>query len=178
MIKFAWIIAILLAVISYPVTQIEAKTIKSVKEEVKSSTWKKSTYEIRDKMLKLGFNKKLADYVVNECKNTALDPKRCITTATMIAKAESNCGIDAHWHNVWWINEGKKYDSDNKNFDRWLKSYNKFWYKLSKPEHFYPSKWEASKSNYCSSEESTHTKKWCPAGQRNAYIAYNTLTKI
>lgn len=38
---------------------------------------------------------KIAEYLINKCKSTAKDPRKCIIHAAMISKAESNMGRDA-----------------------------------------------------------------------------------
>jgi len=50
-------------------------------------------------------DKSLSEYVINSCKATAVNPRRCVITAVMIAKAESNLGRNAYKNNVWGINE-------------------------------------------------------------------------
>lgn len=135
--------------------------------------WTKATYEKLDKMQKIGFEKKLATYVINGCKRTARDPNKCVVTASMIAKAESNAGQDAYMNNVWGINEGKTYKTKEANFDRWLKSYNKYWYKSPLPEHYYPPKGQVSKTRYCTDEHSSKSAIGCPNWLRIATQTFN-----
>ena len=103
-----------------------------------ASSWTKATYEKQKIMMDLGFTKKLSTYVIDRCKATARNPAKCVRTASFIAKAESNAGKNAYKHNVWGINEGKTYKSDEDNFERWLKSYNIWWYNSKYPSHYYP----------------------------------------
>jgi len=142
-----------------------------------SSEWTKDTYKLYEKVQKLGMEKNLASYVINSCKETAINPRRCVITACMIAKAESNMWQNASGNNVWGINEWKKYDSVYANFDRWLKSYNKYWYKSPLPSHYYPPVGKVSKTNYCTDENSSWSKKGCPFGLKHATYAYNFLNK-
>lgn len=113
-------------------------------------------------MVELGFTYNLSRYVINKCKETAQNPRRCVNTATFIAVAESGGGKYANGNNVWGINEGKIYASPEANFDRWLKSYNKWWYNSPLPEDYYPEKWKVSKTNYCASEYSSNSSIGCP----------------
>jgi len=140
------------------------------------TNWTKSTYELYNKVQKLGMEKNLASYVINRCKETAINPSRCVVTACMIAKSESQMGQNAKGNNVWGINEGKKYASVYANFDRWIKSYNIYWYNSPLPSHYYPPKWKTSKTWYCTSEESSGSSKGCPNWLRHATYAYNFLT--
>lgn len=138
--------------------------------------WTKETYKKLEKMQKIGFDKKLATYVINWCKRTARDPNKCVVTASMIAKAESNAGQDAYMNNVWGINEWKTYKSKEANFDRWLKSYNKYWYKSPLPEHYYPPKGQVSKTRYCTDEHSSKSAVGCPHWLRIATQTFNFLS--
>lgn len=135
--------------------------------------WTKATYKKLEKMQKIGFEKSLATYIINWCKRTARDPNKCVTTASFIGKAESNAGRDAYMNNVFGINEGKTYKTKEANFDRWLKSYNKYWYKSPLPEHYYPARGQVSKTRYCTDENSSRSAVGCPNGLRIATQTYN-----
>lgn len=123
-------------------------------------------------------DKNLSEYVINRCKQTAENPRRCVNTAGMIAKSESNMGKDARNNNVWGINEGKRYDSIYANFDRWLKSYNRYWFKSPLPQHYYPPVGSFSKTRYCTDEHSSGSKIGCPNGLRHAKYVYNILNSL
>ena len=150
---YKWIIPLLLAIclascqnvmttvegVNLPVTC--AKTFhKQVKKPVKKvdnpqdhtqekTFWTKNTYYWQYKLVKLGYKKTLANYVINKCKYNSKNPEHCIITAGFIGYAESTAGQSAFKNNAWGINEGKAYNSLGENFDRWLKSYTKYWYK-------------------------------------------------
>jgi len=113
-------------------------------------------------MEKIGFKKGLATYIINSWKEKTKDPARCVTTATMIAKAESNAGKNDYKNNVFGINEGKAYATKEANVDRWMKSYTKYWYNSPEPEHYYPPKGKVSKTRYCTDEASSKSKVGCP----------------
>jgi len=163
------------------------------------SEWTEDTYKLHNKLQELWMEKNLAKYVINRCKETAENPRRCVTTAAMIASAESWKGKDAYKNNVWGINKmiplkvnwkqvydkiGKKvyiretYYSVYVNFDKWLISYNKFWYKSPLPNHFYSKAWEYPKTRYCTDEHSSGSKIGCPNGLRHATLVYNILNNF
>ncbi len=142
------------------------------------SEWTKDTYKLHNKLQELWMEKNLAKYVIDRCKETAENPRRCVTTAAMIANAESWMGKYAYKHNVWGINEWKTYASVYANFDRWLKSYNKHWYKSPLPSHFYSKAWEYPKTRYCTDEHSSGSKKGCPNGLRHSTLVYNILNNL
>lgn len=123
-------------------------------------------------------DKNLSEYVINRCKDTAENPRRCVVTAAMISKAESQMGQNAYKNNVWGINEWKTYKSVYANFDRWLKSYNKYWYKSPLPSHYYPPKGWESKTMYCTDEHSSNSKKGCPNWLKHATVVYNILNNL
>lgn len=142
------------------------------------SEWTKDTQKLHNNIVSLGMPKDISIYIINRCKKEAQNPRRCIITAAFISKAESGMGQNAVGYNMFWINEGKKYKSLYANFDRWFKSYQKYWYKSDHPSAFYPPRWKVSKHNYCASEESSVSKKGCPFWLKNAIIVFNILTKI
>ena len=142
-----------------------------------STEWTKQTYALYNQLQEIWMEKNLASYVINRCKETAEKPRRCVITAAMIAKAESQMGKNAYKNNVWGINEGKQYASTYANFDRWIKSYNRYWYKSPLPYHYYPARGDVSRTRYCTDEESSWSKKWCPNGLKHATYVYNFLTK-
>lgn len=143
-----------------------------------SSEWNEGTWKLENKMIEMWMNKNLADYIINSCKVTSENPRRCIITACMISKAESNMGKNAYKNNVWGINEWKTYWSVYENFDRWLKSYNKWWFRSPLPIHYYPPVGKTSKTMYCTDEQSSGSKKGCPFGLKHATYAYNILNSL
>lgn len=142
-----------------------------------SSEWTKQTHEKQEKLKRLGFSDTLSHYIIKRCKQTAKNPSNCVIIAGFIGKNESNAGRNAYNHNVWGINEGKTYKTDEENFDRWMKSYNKWWFSQKFPSHFYSERGKLPRTMYCTSEESSNSKVGCPFGLRNAKIAYNLLTQ-
>ena len=142
-----------------------------------NTIWTKETYKLNNKLQELWMDNNLSEYVINKCKETAKNPRQCVITASMIAKAESNMWKNAYKFNVWGINEWKKYPSVYKNFDRWLKSYNKHWFKSPLPSHYYSKRWKVSKTRYCTSENSSKSNIWCPNWLKHSTYIYNILIK-
>lgn len=159
--------ALVCSTTAYLVQSSEAETPKDKKY------WNEWTYQKLAKMEKIGFEKGLATYIIDRCKETAKDPARCVTTASMIAKAESNCGKNAYKNNVFGINEWKAYATKESNVERWLKSYNRWWYNSPEPEHYYPPKGQVSKTRYCTDEVSSKSKVGCPFWLKHATSVYN-----
>jgi hypothetical protein len=140
-----------------------------------SEIWTSWTTQKHLKLMKLWYSKDLSKYIINKCKKEASDPAHCVIIAWIIWKAESNAGQNASTNNVFWINEGKKYDTKEKNVDRWMKSYVKYWYKRKWPADFYPNKWEVAPTRYCTGEESSGSNIGCPNGRRIATEAFYFL---
>ena len=149
---------------------------KADAKEKYNNVWSKSTYALQGKMIKLGFSKKLSAYIINGCKAEAKDPKRCVTTAAMIAKAESGAGKTDKNNNVFGFRK-QKFVSKEDSVDAFIIRYNKHWYKSPLPSHYYPPKGKTAKTGYCTDEHSSNSKVGCPFGLRISTIAYDTLNK-
>lgn len=141
-----------------------------------SQLWTTSTYALRDRMKEVGFSSNLATYVIYRCKATAYNPRHCVETATFIAKAESGCGKNAKNNNVWGMRT-RSFASKEEAFERWLKSYNRFWHRTEGPVDFYPLRGQTSKTYYCTDERSSGSKVGCPNGRRIAEEAYLFIKK-
>lgn len=91
--------------------------------------WTIKTFALQAKMKKLGFDENLSKYMINKCKEKAKNPYHCVITGAYIVYNESTAGNKSYKNNIAGINEGKEYSSRGAGFDRWIKSYNKVWYK-------------------------------------------------
>lgn len=109
---------------------------------------------------------KLYSRLKNECfKQEARNKEHCIKIWLSIAYAESSWKDN---HTPFWL------QSKEKGFNKWVKSYNLYWYKAKNQYFFYWKDWKKPKSNYCLSEESSWSQGWCPNGWKNfAKIFYN-----
>lgn len=171
MVKYIWIISVTIALI-FNSLNVEAKKEETKKELPKttenylklpnSTAWTNETSKKYQKLLKLGYDKDLAKYMINWCKAQSTNPAHCVITAWFIGKNESNAGQNANKNNVWWIDPGVTYKSKEANFDRWLKSYLKHWFKTTHPIDFYPPAGKKSLTNYCTDEVSSHSSVGCP----------------
>jgi hypothetical protein len=126
-----------------------------------NTTWSKSTYALQAKMIKLGFSKKLSAYIINGCKAETANPRRCVTTAAMIAKNESGAGKTDRHNNVFGF-RGQKFVSEEDAVDAFIIKYNKYWYNSPYPSHYYPPKGKTAKTGYCTDEHSSRSKVGCP----------------
>lgn len=113
--------------------------------------------------------------LVNELRDAcqiAKDPTHCFGVWLSISNAESNMckAKSSHWcfGMVW---------SSDKSAYRWVKSYNKYRYKATNWFYFYGDRWTLSKSRYCTSEDSSWSKVWCPNGKRHFDTIYNDYYK-
>ena len=112
-------------------------------------------------------NENLVNELRDACQ-TATDPQHCFGVWLSISNAESNmCNTKtSHWcFGMVWAKDKSAY--------RWVKSYNKYRYKATDGFFFYGDKWILSKSRYCTSEESSKSKVWCPAWRKNFDTIYN-----
>lgn len=123
---------------------------------------------------KIWMHKDLA-YIIDKWCSKQKDPTHCMITASYISNAESTMGAtstNAFWFTDW------VYKTHQKAFDRWLKSYKKYWYTAKDPWWFYAKKWEIPKTRYCMSEHSSWSKLGCPNGRKNAFIIFNKLNSL
>ena len=128
--------------------------------EVQKTDWKPSTYTLQDKMVKLGWSCTNSKLIINQCKKTAKDPKRCILAAAAIGLNETNACKYAYQNSCFWLQ--KSYNSAEESIKDFVKTYNRFWYKYKDWSFFYGHKWISPKSHFCMSEKSSGAKGWCP----------------
>jgi len=130
----------------------------------------------------LGYWTWTAKYIIQQCnkiqwvklKKWTWDSQHCIKLAAAIGCAESSCWKNNSL-NPWWF-RNQKFKSQTVAFDRWMKSYKKYWHKLtSTPKDFYGKK---NKHHYCVDEVSSKTIGWCPNGLKHSTSAWNKLLKL
>jgi hypothetical protein len=122
----------------------------------------------------------IANYMIQECNKIEWvkllkgiwDSQHCIRLAVSIGCAESSCWTKAYRNNIWWF-RNQKFKSQEIAFDRWIKSYKKYWHKTtSTPKDFY---WKNNKHRYCVDEYSSNTIGRCPNGLKHSTNARNAL---
>ena len=147
-------------------------------DAVENKTWTPNAYAIRAKMEKIGFDRPLANVIINECKAYAKDPVHCIITASFIATAESSAGQNlTSCKNVFGITGGC-YATRTEAVKVWVQKYVKFWFRRPDPSHFYSSTPKHKPaSRYCMSEHSSGVSGYCPNGARASWETFNFLTK-
>lgn len=133
---------------------------------------------INENLVKI-WGKTNANILIKECDNNArISWRHCKILASSIANAESNIWKWAYRHNIFWINNWKKFNSDEESIKDWVKRYNKYWYRLHYfPWDFYKNKW-VWVTHYCTSEESSNTKNWCPFWLKNSMLIWNQLKDL
>jgi len=137
--------------------------------------WKKSTYDLRIKMEQLWYTKSLSTYMINRCKrlekyNKKIDAGHCVRIASSIWCSESSCSKVKN-NNVFGF-RNKSFKSQEESFDRWLKSYEKYWYKATWGQDFY-GLW--GKYHYCVDEHSSWTIGRCPNWLKTFNKTFNYL---
>lgn len=120
--------------------------------------WSSGTYKLQDKLINLGYSDDVSKMMINQCKEHAKDPRNCVVTAAFIGKAESSSCTKQINNNCWGL-RNHKFDTKTQAFQRWLKSYNKYWFRHLKPKDFYG---RNSKTAFCVDEHSSRTYGWCP----------------
>jgi len=96
----------------------------------------------------------------------ARDKEHCIRTGLAIAYAECT------WKDY---NTPFGLQSTEKGYKKWVRSYNKYWYKSKDAFFFYGDWGKYGASHYCTSEESSWSSKWCPNGRLNMQRVLNSI---
>lgn len=154
----------------------EAKYHKQKQTKKNEIIFTKTTWVLHQKMQDLWYSSWNATIIIKKCKqlekqNKKYDAKTCVVTASFIWKAESWACNNAFKNNCWGM-RNQRYKTIELAFDRWLKSYKKYWYKNLQPKDFY---WPNSKTKYCIDEHSSNTVWYCPNGLKWSNLAYNYL---
>lgn len=187
----------------------EAKSVESASKELQikntkvstthSTIWDTNTWNVRtpkqiyeqvncnteckiETITKLGINSNIANLIVSECKEWAIDPVHCIIVASSIIINESGGGKSnacVNRFNCFWFWWGKiKYTSYQESVANFVNTYSRKWYKAKNSSFFYPNKWEYSPSRYCVSEQSSNSEIGCPFWQKHMQNTWNKLEKI
>lgn len=128
-------------------------------------TWTKSTYELQRTMISIGWNKENSKEIINQCKKSALDPRKCVKFASAIWANETQACKTAYQNSCFWVT--KSYLTQKESIRDWVKKYNKYWYKAIDASHFYWYKGKSPKTHYCMSEKSSWSVGWCKNGFKN-----------
>lgn len=127
----------------------------------------------------IGMDVALAKPLVENCKRLADNPVHCIISWASIIMAESGGKItNCRKYNCMGLGGGSFwYTSYEVQIIDWISRYNKYWYKAKSASFFYPTRWEVSKSRYCTSEHSSWSSVGCPNWLSHASKTWNTLSK-
>ena len=131
-------------------------------------------------LIDIGIREEIAESLVTNCKALAENPVHCILVGASIVKNESwgwfKCR-KANRFNCFGIMVGDEYKSFNDGVLHFVWKYNKWWYKANSMAFFYPPKNQVSKSRFCTSEDSSGSKIWCPHWLENSSYVFNILQK-
>lgn len=94
------------------------------------------------------------------------DKWHCIETWLAIAYAESSWRDN---HTPFGLQSKEKW------YKKWVRSYNKYWYKSKDAFFFYWDWGQYGRSHYCTDEHSSWSTKGCPNGRKNAQIVLDSL---
>ena len=151
-----------------------SKEIPAKKNDWWYSNWTSSTFKLRDKIIWIGVDIWLAEFIINECKATAKNPLKCVKTTVAIYGNES--GFWAHClNNSCWGFIGYKYKSRNWAARWFITKYNRHWYTHTWGNFFYGWMGWLGKSWYCTSESSSSSPVGCPNGAKTFNYFYNKI---
>lgn len=74
--------------------------------------------------------------IINECKRTAKDPRKCVMTAVSIYGNESGMGKKCAFYSCYGV-ISQRYDNIYEATVDWVERYNKFWYTHNGGAFFY-----------------------------------------
>ena len=139
-----------------------------------SPSWTKETFALQKKIVQMGVSVPLAMTIINECKRTAIDPRKCVKTAVAIYGNESGFWKHCKNNSCYGV-ISKSYKNVHEATKDWVRRYNLYWYKHNWAFFFYWSKGKLWASLYCTSEESSWSKLGCPNGARTFTYFYSKL---
>lgn len=123
----------------------------------------------------------IAESLVQNCKNIADDPRKCILVWASIVIAESggwkNCRKNNKW-NCFGIMQDNKYKSYSDATLHFSWKFQKWWRNAESMSFFYPPAWQLSRSRYCTSEDSSGSSIWCPNWLKNSSAVFKKLDKL
>lgn len=118
----------------------------------------------------------LAKEIVNVCKELANDPVHCIKYASSISSAESGWWKKCYNNNCFWIKAWTIwFKTLNDWVIDWVTRYNKYWWKATSMSQFYAPKWKLPYFRYCTSENSSNSKVWCPFGLKHSTSTFKKI---
>jgi len=173
--KTDWIRTIKQLVIAISIVTLIVLWVASILPKAEAwEFWTKETQSKYEKVVALGFNKEFVKALFEECKQTALDPIRCIKTGLFISYAESGGAMKCYRNNCVWLFDGSKW---YKTIREWVPDfvarYNRFWFRQTSPSGFYRNDWTKPPTHYCLWKK----KDWvCKEGTKNAWYMFNKLT--
>lgn len=163
---FVWFF-VLLAIIYMFMGKADAKAETNTK-------WTIETHRLNGKIINMGVDGTLSAFIINKCKATAKDPRKCVLISISIYWNESWFWKYCKNHSCWWV-ISKSYKSQIQAADDWVDRYNRHWYKAKDGTFFYSLKGKLPPSRYCTSEVSSNSKVGCPNWLRNYAIIYNKI---
>lgn len=118
--------------------------------------------------------------IIWACKASSRDVQKCILVWLTLMYNEAgnkqNSKACTTRNNCFGINSWKTvFKSYDEASERWVNTFDKWWYKAESPSFFYSEKWKLSPSRYCVSETSSNSAVWCP---RWLSIAKDKWSKI
>lgn len=158
-------IALCVAIVSSTIGEAKANT---------NTNWTKSTHALNKSIIDLWIDGTLSAFIINKCKATAVDPRKCVRTSIAIYWNESWYGKYCKNNSCWGV-LSKSYRSQIQAADDWIDRYNKYWYKHNGGFFFYWDWGKNAPSNYCTSEVSSGSKISCPFGNKAFNYIYSKI---
>lgn len=154
------------------------ESVKSVK--ISTTGHIRTPKQIYEQVKHLWFREAPTVSIIWACKASSRDVQKCILVSLTLMYNEAgnkqNSKACTTRNNCFGINSWKTvFKSYDEASERWVNTFDKWWYKAESPSFFYSEKWKLSPSRYCVSETSSNSAVWCP---RWLSIAKDKWSKI
>ena len=137
--------------------------------------WTHKTYALHTKLTHIWVDASLAGTIINECKKTARDARKCIYTTVSIYGNESWFGKHCSYNSCFWF-IWRKFASKEDGARAYIRQYNNLWYGHNGGAFFYGGHGWLWRSQFCTEEKSSHSYIGCPNGAKTFNYLYHLIS--
>lgn len=154
------------------------ESVKSVK--ISTTGHIRTPKQIYEQVKHLGYREAPTVSIIWACKASSRDVQKCILVWLTLMYNEAgnkqNSKACIERNNCFGINSWKTvFKSYDEASERWVNTFNKWWYKADSAKYFYPDLWKVAPTKYCTDEKQHYPNIWCPDWQK---IASDKWSKI
>lgn len=151
----------------------------SVENATKETSFR-TPKQIYEQVKHLGYREAPTVSIIWACKAHSRDIQKCILVWLTLMYNEAgnkqNSKACIERNNCFGINSWKTvFKSYDEASERWVNTFNKWWYKADSAKYFYPDLWKVAPTKYCTDEKQHYPNIGCPDWQK---IASDKWSKI